>query len=46
MEHGEAGLLNEPGNAGQLGDSVLKLVHDKPLRVYMGTTERELKVAS
>jgi glycosyltransferase involved in cell wall biosynthesis len=41
VEDGVTGLLNESDNAEQLGSSILKLIHDKSLRVSMEIAGRE-----
>jgi glycosyltransferase involved in cell wall biosynthesis len=42
VEHGVTGLLNEPGNTEEMGESILRLIRDRSLRVSMGIAGREL----
>lgn len=41
VEDGVTGLLSEPGNPEQLGDSILRLIHDNSLRASRGIAGRE-----
>ncbi|MER3445699.1 MAG: hypothetical protein C4291_02175 [Candidatus Dadabacteria bacterium] len=41
VEDGVTGLLNESGNPEQLGNSILRLIHDNSLRASMGIASRE-----
>jgi len=37
----ETGLLSDPGNTANMGEDILKLILDKPLRKSMGVAGRE-----
>jgi glycosyltransferase involved in cell wall biosynthesis len=41
VEDRVTGLLNEPGNIELMGDSILKLINDKALRLSMGSAGKE-----
>jgi glycosyltransferase involved in cell wall biosynthesis len=41
VENGVTGILNQPGNVEQMGESISRLITDRPLRLSMGVAGRE-----
>ncbi len=41
VENGVTGILNQPGNTEQMGESISRLISDQPLRLSMGAAGRE-----
>lgn len=46
VQHGETGILVEPGNAGRFGDALTELLLDEPKRREMGRKAREWALAN